>query len=156
MTCAALKSSISCASLMLPVADPLQQRANTHEPGERRQPMMTPKETDYVFTGETNRQIPGSLFRRSARWKETAPANRSIHDLRHYAASMWLRAGIPVNQVSQWLGHANPNTTPEIYAHVLGADQDSVARRRLNDIEAGQATRWPAGPELLPRDGPSL
>lgn len=39
------------------------------------------------------------------------PSERTIHDLRHYAASTWLRAGIPVNQVSQWLGHANPNTT---------------------------------------------
>lgn len=68
-------------------------------------------------------------------WGDTVHAGLTIHDLRHYAASAWLRAGIPAHQVSQWLGHANPNTTLQVYAHVLGESQDLAAIARLNSIE---------------------
>jgi integrase len=96
-------------------------------------------EVDYLFTGETGRQLGGNLFRRFVKWSETAPPGRTIHDLRHFAASAWLRAGIPVNQVSQWLGHANPNTTLKVYAHVLGEAQDITAISRLNGMIAERA-----------------
>lgn len=106
------------------------------------------RKTDYLFTSETGRQIPGNLFRRFVDWKGTTPVGRTIHDLRHYAASTWLRSGIPVNQVSQWLGHANPNTTLKIYAHVLGEDQDVAAIRRLDEIDLGRtAPEWREGPQ---------
>lgn len=93
------------------------------------------KPTDYLFTSETGRQLSGNLFRGLVKWSQTVPPGRTIHDLRHYAASSWLRAGIPVHQVSQWLGHANPNTTLKVYAHVLGEAQDLAAIARLNDLE---------------------
>jgi len=97
------------------------------------------KPTEYLFTGETGLQLRGNLFRRFVQWNKTTPPSRTIHDLRHYAASSWLRAGIPVNQVSQWLGHANPNTTLKIYAHVLGEAQDVAAIARLDALEASRA-----------------
>lgn len=67
----------------------------------------------------------------------------------HYAASSWLRAGIPVNQVSQWLGHANPNTTLKIYPHVLGEAQDVAAIARLDALDASRAleTLYGQGPD---------
>lgn len=112
---------------------------------------------DYLFTSETGKQIPGNLFRRFVRWRETVPPERTIHDLRHYAASTWLRAGIPVNQVSQWLGHANPNTTLKIYAHVLGEDQDLAAIRRLDTLQTEKATPdWRPVPTKPNAGGPSL
>lgn len=88
---------------------------------------------DYLFTTKTGRQVSGNLFRRYVKWGETAHGY-TIHALRHYAASSWLRARIPVNQVSEWLGHKNPNTTLRIYAHVLGEAQDAAAIAHLNAI----------------------
>jgi integrase len=36
-------------------------------------------------------------------------------DLRHSAAVAWLTAGVPVVQVSRWLGHAQPTITLNVY-----------------------------------------
>ncbi len=86
---------------------------------------------DYLFTGAGGVQLRGTVFRRF--WKEAGTASgKTIHDLRHYAASDWLRSGIPVHQVAKWLGHANANTTLKVYAHVLGEEQDMAAIERLN------------------------
>ena len=76
-------------------------------------------------------QLRGTVFRRFWKDAETTPG-RTIHDLRHYTASHWLRSGIPVHQVAKWLGHANPSTTLKVYAHVLGEAQDIAAIAHLN------------------------
>lgn len=98
---------------------------------------------DYLFASKTERQLRVNLFRRYLNWGDTAHGY-TIHSLRHYAASSWLRAGIPVNQVSEWLGHRNPNTTLRIYAHVLGEAQDIAAIARLNAISSSppQPSPW--------------
>jgi integrase len=41
------------------------------------------------------------------------------HGLRHTAASLMLAAGVPLIVVSRQLGHANPNVTAQVYAHLL-------------------------------------
>ena len=43
----------------------------------------------------------------------------SPYGLRHTAASIMLGAGVPLIVVSRQLGHANPNLTATIYAHLL-------------------------------------
>ena len=45
------------------------------------------------------------------------PATQGVrpHDLRHSAAVAWLTAGVPVVQVSRWLGHAQPTITLNVY-----------------------------------------
>ena len=65
---------------------------------------------DYLFVSTTGKQLSGSLSRGAVKWAQTA-SGHTIHDLRHYAAWTWLRAGTPVHQVAKWLGHANPATT---------------------------------------------
>jgi integrase len=51
-----------------------------------------------------------------------------LHNLRHFAATHLLAAGVPVRTVSGRLGHANPSTTLGVYAHFLKAsDQDAAA-----------------------------
>jgi integrase len=87
--------------------------------------------TDYLFVSTTGKQLKGGLFRRYVKWTETS-SGHTIHDLRHFAASSWLRAGIPVHQVAQWLGHNNPSTTLRVYAHVLGEGQEIAAIRHLD------------------------
>ena len=48
------------------------------------------------------------------------PEGRQVgtHTLRHSAARHWLASGVPINHVSQWLGHASIQTTL-IYLEIL-------------------------------------
>ncbi len=51
-----------------------------------------------------------------------------LHDLRHFAATRMLAAGVPVRTVSGRLGHADASTTLGVYAHFVDAsDQDAAA-----------------------------
>jgi len=50
-----------------------------------------------------------------------------LHDLRHFAATRMLAAGIPVRTVSGRLGHANAATTLTVYAHFLEASDQAAA-----------------------------
>jgi integrase len=56
-----------------------------------------------------------------------------LHDLRHFAATRLLGAGIPVRTVSGRLGHANAATTLGVYAHFL-AESDRDAALALGDL----------------------
>ena len=49
------------------------------------------------------------------------------HGLRHTAASLMLAAGVPLIVVSRQLGHANPNVTAQVYAHLLADSQPDEA-----------------------------
>jgi integrase len=50
-----------------------------------------------------------------------------LHDLRHFAATQMLSAGVPVRVVAHRLGHASTATTERIYAHwVPGDDVDAA------------------------------
>lgn len=52
-----------------------------------------------------------------------------FHALRHGAASMLLADGVPVNLVSEMLGHSNASTTLNVYGHVLESAKKEVAGR---------------------------
>lgn len=105
---------------------PLTARANEIA----RQHAGTRRAHDYLFVTPTGKQLRGNGFRRAVKWPKTS-LGHTIHDLRHYAASNWLRAGIPVHQVAGWLGHKNPATLLRIYAHVLGEHQEIAALKHL-------------------------
>jgi len=51
-----------------------------------------------------------------------------LHDLRHFAASTLLGAGVPVKTVSGRLGHANAATTLNVYAHFLESSDAEAAK----------------------------
>lgn len=65
----------------------------------------------------------------------------SAHDFRHYRATQLLRAGMPLEVVQEFLGHADVTTTRNIYAPVLGVqvvtewldNLDVAPRDALND-----------------------
>lgn len=96
------------------------------------------KPGDYLFVSKTGKQLAGNLFRRYVKWTKTS-SGHTIHDLRHHAASSWLRAGIPVHQVAKWLGHKNASTLLRIYAHVLGEKQEIAALKHLDALGAVRA-----------------
>jgi integrase len=56
-----------------------------------------------------------------------------LHDLRHFAATRLLVAGVPVRQVSGRLGHASASTTLNIYAHAV-AELDAAAASVLAGV----------------------
>jgi integrase len=74
-------------------------------------------------------------------WREAVrraglPAIR-LHDARHTAATVMLRAGIPVKVVSQRLGHADVAVTMGVYQHVTAQD-DRAAADALSRALAGK------------------
>jgi site-specific recombinase XerD len=68
------------------------------------------------------------------------PAGWSPHWMRHSHATALLLAGIPVHVVSRRLGHADVQTTLELYAHVT----DDAALRAVADWQSYTA-RWRTG-----------
>ena len=90
------------------------------------------KESPYVFTREDGSPPhPGWVTKR---WNEDvatagAPAIR-LHDARHTAATIMLRAKVPVKVVSERLGHANVGITLAVYAHTTAQDDREAAERR--------------------------
>jgi integrase len=59
-----------------------------------------------------------------------------LHDLRHFAATQMLVAGVPVKTVAGRLGHANAATTLNVYAHFV-EESDENAANVLGDLLRG-------------------
>jgi len=85
----------------------------------------------YVFSPEPNGQRPWFpttfTHRFEAVRKQLGLNHVRLHDLRHFAATRLIAAGVPVRTVSGRLGHANPATTLTVYAHFLEASDQAAA-----------------------------
>jgi integrase len=69
-------------------------------------------------------------FREGAK---AAGVDATIHDLRGYAASRWIRQGLSVIEVQRLLGHGNATTTLQVYAREW-ADQSARQREATQQI----------------------
>lgn len=47
------------------------------------------------------------------------PNDTTFHDLRHTFASTALAEGVPISEVSRWLGHRSITTTVDLYGHLV-------------------------------------
>ena len=47
------------------------------------------------------------------------PRDTTFHDLRHTFASTALAEGVPISEVSRWLGHKSITTTVDLYGHLV-------------------------------------
>jgi integrase len=47
------------------------------------------------------------------------PEDTTFHDLRHTFASTALASGVPISEVSRWLGHKSITTTVDLYGHLV-------------------------------------
>jgi integrase len=80
-----------------------------------------------VFTGRGGGALNSSYFDRniwaSARRRAGIPHSREngMHALRHYAASVWLDAGVSIKAVAEYLGHSDPGFTLRTYTHLMPA-----------------------------------
>jgi integrase len=70
----------------------------------------------------------GTLLRRDYYnrqiWKPAIAAaglaeDTTFHDLRHTFASTALAEGVPISEVSRWLGHKSITTTVDLYGHLV-------------------------------------
>ncbi|OPY83445.1 MAG: putative prophage phiRv2 integrase [Syntrophus sp. PtaU1.Bin005] len=60
-----------------------------------------------------------------------------FHDLRHTTASLLLDQGENIKYISSQLGHANPTTTLNIYAHLMKTENQAAVCRLENTIFEG-------------------
>jgi integrase len=58
-------------------------------------------------------------------------ADTSFHDLRHTFASTALAEGVPISEVSKWLGHESITTTVDLYGHLV-PEASARAREALD------------------------
>lgn len=90
-----------------------------------------------VFPNEHFQHLhPDTISKRYRTAADAAGMPGRLHDLRHFAATQALAAGIPVRTVAGRLGHANPATTHNVYAHFLEAS-DQRAAEVLGALVAG-------------------
>lgn len=67
----------------------------------------------------------------------------SLHDLRHYYASILAALNVPVKYAMQRLGHSTPQVTEKVYQHALSAyDQ------KFNDVVNEHTAHLVGGPTV--------
>ena len=73
--------------------------------------------------------------------KAGLPSDTTFHDLRHTFASTALAEGVPISEVSRWLGHKSITTTVDLYGHLV--PEASGRARDALDRAFGQITVCP-------------
>lgn len=85
---------------------------------------------ELLFTTRRGAQLHRGRFVRTTAWADTG-RGRTLHDLRHTAACLWLMKGVPLGTVQAWMGHADIATTNR-YLHHLGDFADRAGLALLN------------------------
>jgi hypothetical protein len=88
-----------------------------------------------LFTGARGRHLNSTYLRRKLDWSTISYGHR-IHDLRHTAATNWLRAGVSAKTVSVWLGHSTTAITHRVYSGFIREDNDEYDLARLEQYGA--------------------
>ena len=85
----------------------------------------------FLFGGQPDGSVPWRPGRVTLAFvrlcRDLDISNVRLHDLRHFAATQLLAAGVPVRTVAGRLGHANAATTLNVYAHVLESSDEEAA-----------------------------
>ena len=93
----------------------------------------------YVFAAEpSGRELtrPEAMTMRWVRLRQRAGLGDSrLHDLRHFAATSMLGAGVPVHVVAGRLGHARPTTTLNVYSHFIESGDRAAAEAMSGIID---------------------
>ena len=86
----------------------------------------------YVFSDSSDGSVPWRPNRVTHAFvhlcNEVDVSGVRLHDLRHFAATRLLAAGVPVNTVAGRPGHANASTTLNVYGHFLESSDESAAQ----------------------------
>jgi integrase len=86
-------------------------------------------DTGYIFTSSVGTPIdPRNLLREfKSICAGAGLGNWHVHELRHSAASLMLAMGVPIQVVSEVLGHASIRMTADVYGHILAPDREAAA-----------------------------
>ena len=60
-----------------------------------------------------------------------------LHDLRHSCASLMISNGVQMKQVQEWLGHANFQTTADVYSHLDFSSKQESAKTIAGLLDFG-------------------
>jgi len=87
------------------------------------------QDLDLVISTETGTiQDPRNILREMAKiCKDANVTPIRFHDMRHTHASILISEGVDIVKVASRLGHTNPKTTLEIYAHLMPNEDNEVA-----------------------------
>ncbi len=89
----------------------------------------------YLFRGRRHKHVTRRTYNEDferAAGKAGLPPEFIPHTLRHCFASISLAHGIPITEVSRWLGHKSIEVTHQIYGHLVPSSWDR-ARAVLDD-----------------------
>jgi integrase len=88
-------------------------------------------------------------FREIAKRAKVIGRGKTLHSLRHTAASWLLASGVDVVTVAAILGHSSPVATLSVYGHVVAWSPQGLRRRELQATRLLHAVPFPA--RLVPR-----
>lgn len=105
---------------------------------------------DYVFVNEFGNLILPDFLTKSMQdvIKKGNLKKIRLHDLRHSCASLLLASGIQMKQIQEWLGHANFNTTADVYSH-LDFDSKIESANKISQMLSFKEEEKEASPEDL-------
>lgn len=85
--------------------------------------------SDYIFTWPDGRLIsPDHVTRKFAQLlKKHGLPHIRFHELRHSCASLLINEGFTLKDIQEWMGHADIQTTANIYGHLDVARKQSMA-----------------------------
>jgi integrase len=102
----------------------------------------------YIFSAEPDGSrpwAPNDVTKNFIRLRnQVGLSNVRLHDLRHFAATRLLAAGVSVRTVSGRLGHANAATTLGVYAHFVEESDREAAEKLGGLLTESPATSGPA------------
>lgn len=92
------------------------------------------QENDYIFKwADGTMYRPDGITRTFQRALERHGLKKMrFHDLRHSTASILVDKGWDINDIKEWLGHADIETTANIYAHISHSRKISLAKDMEN------------------------
>ncbi|MEU8220898.1 site-specific integrase [Micromonospora taraxaci] len=106
----------------------------------------------FVFTDDAGQPLLRSGFNADV-WNPARKAagvpEAGMHDLRHFYASLLIRAGMSPKVVAKLLGHADASMTLRVYAH-LWPDDDDRSRQAVDDAFRRVASPQALTPASLP------
>lgn len=84
----------------------------------------------FVFSTQVDGSVawrPDGATGRFMRLRNRVGVPARLHDLRHFAATRMITAGVPVRTVSGRLGHSRASTTTDIYSHWVSESDQAAA-----------------------------
>ncbi len=107
---------------------------------EKRTARVWRNSSNLVFTSTIGTPLDPEAFGRTVPriCKRAGLGHWSIHELRHSCASLLLAMGVPLEVVSDTLGHASIRVTMDVYGHLL-------APSRMHAAEAMRRALWLGG-----------